>query len=71
MSTAEILSNIVTRDEAGRHFTEVYDLGEIEALEKEGLLKINRPVHDTGIQYSQDYWTVEVTEEGLDLLESR
>lgn len=61
----EILATLSERDEAGRHFTETCGcLDELEAL---GWIEIDRPVHDaTGIQYSQEYWGLTITEEGLD-----
>jgi hypothetical protein len=74
MTTAEqvrILSKITTKNEAGRHFMEIYSTEEIEALEADGLLTINRPIHDaTGISYSQEYWSVEVTDDGVALVEA-
>jgi len=49
-----------TRDEAGTHFTEWMD--HFEYLESVGLIAIHRPVHEaTGIPYSQEHWTLEVT----------
>lgn len=40
-------------------------------LEDEGLLQITRPVHgQTGIWRAQEYWSVEVTEAGIDLVEA-
>lgn len=67
----EILAVITTTNEAGRHFAEVYDYGDLMELEDEGLLEITRPVHEaTGIQYSQEYWSVEVAQAGIDLVEA-
>ncbi len=66
----EILAVITTKDEAGKHFREVYDADALAELEQAGLLAIHRPVHEaTGIAYSQEYHTVEVTEEGIALVE--
>ncbi len=49
-----------TRDEAGVHFTEWMDYHQY--LESVGLIQIRRPVHEaTGIPYSQEHWTLEVT----------
>ena len=60
---------LTTRDEAGRHFTEWSE--HFEALEEMGLIEINRPVHNaTGIDYDQQYWTLEVTEEGIAVVEA-
>jgi hypothetical protein len=74
MTTSEqvrILATLTTRDEAGRHFSGLYDLAEIEALENDGLIEIGRPVHcQTGIPYSIENWTVEVTDDGQDLVDA-
>lgn len=59
-----ILGTITTRDGAGRHFTEVFNGNDLEQLEDAGLIEITRPVHPTGIPYSAEYSTVEVTEAG-------
>ena len=68
---ATILAQIVTRDEAGRHFTEVYATDDLMELEHEGLIEIARPVHDaTGIRYQQEYWSVNVTQEGQALVDA-
>jgi len=73
MSTEQqvkILAVICTQDEAGTHFMARYDYDELQELEEGGWLTINRPVHDqTGIAYSQEYWSVEVTEDGINLVE--
>lgn len=59
---------LTTRDASGRHFTEWAE--HYESLEKLGLVAIDRPVHSaTGISYSMDHWTVEVTEEGQDVVD--
>lgn len=66
---ATILAEITTRDEAGRHFMERYDEADIWELEEEGLIEVRRPRHEaTGLRYSQEYWSVEVTAEGQDLV---
>jgi hypothetical protein len=66
-----ILAVITTQDEAGRHFTARYDHDALIELEEAGLLAIRRPVHEaTGISYSQEYWSVEVTQAGADLVEA-
>ncbi len=72
MNTAEqvrILSKITTNND-GRHFMEIYSTEAIESLEADGLLTINRPIHKTGISYSQEYWSVEVTDDGVALVEA-
>ena len=74
MKTSEkirILAKITTRDESGRHFTQIYSPEALAELESAGLLAIHRPIHDTGIAYSQDYWSVELTDAGIELGESR
>lgn len=59
---------MTTRDEAGRHFTE--RSAHYDELEQLGLIEISRPVHDaTGIAYDSEYWSVEVTEQGMDVVE--
>ncbi len=74
MTTSEqvrILSKLCTRNEAGRHFTEVYGDSDLAALEEDGLIIIHRPIHEaTGISYSQEYWSVEVTDGGIALVEA-
>lgn len=74
MTTSEqirILSKITTKNEAGQHFMEIYSTEALEALEADGLLTINRPIHGaTGISYSQEYWSVEVTDDGVALVEA-
>ena len=58
-----------TRNEAGRHFTEF--LTHYEELEEIGLIKINRPVHPgTGMDYDCQYWTLEVTDEGQQVVDA-
>jgi len=42
----------------------------LDDLEDAGLIRINRPVHGpTGMQYSPEYWSVEVTEDGQQLVD--
>jgi hypothetical protein len=66
-----ILARITTRDEAGRHFTEIYDAEDLAVLEEEGLIEIVRPVHEpTGIPYSMEFWAVHVTDRGMALVEA-
>ena len=59
----EMLATLAERDEAGRHFTETCDC--LDELEDAGWIKIDRPVHATGIPYSQEYWHLEITEAGV------
>lgn len=57
------LSIACTRNEAGRHFTEW--LNGADELEDMGLIAIHRPIHEaTGTPYSQECWSLEVTEDG-------
>lgn len=63
------LAELTTRNEAGRHFTEFSD--HWEELEAAGMIEVNRPVHEpTGIPYDMQYWTLQVTDDGLDLVGS-
>jgi hypothetical protein len=60
---------LTTRDDAGRHFTEWSE--HYEVLESEGLIAIHRPVHgSTGIDYDLQYWSLELTEKGIALVEA-
>lgn len=62
------LGEITTRDEAGTHFTQKYSADWLKKMEDAGLVEITKPVHEaTGIQYSEEFWTVSVTEKGVDL----
>jgi hypothetical protein len=70
-SQIEILCTITTRDEAGVHFTQKFEADDLSALESAGLIAIDRPIHKaTGIAYGCDEWSVEVTQDGLDLVEA-
>jgi hypothetical protein len=65
------LAHVTNRDEAGRHFTEVYPDDQIEALEGLGLIAIDRPVHEpTGLPYSPEYYHLSVTEEGQETVDN-
>ena len=65
-----VLGSLCTRDEAGQHFTETADHDVLDELESLGLLMIHRPTHEaTGIPYSSEYWTLEVTEAGIEAVE--
>ncbi|MHB8180081.1 MAG: hypothetical protein ACYDDR_04560 [Acidithiobacillus ferrivorans] len=67
----QILSQITTRDESGKHFTEIYNAGDLAELEADGLITIDRPEHEaTGIPYAQEYWSVEVTDAGIEIVEA-
>lgn len=65
-----ILAKICTRDESGVHFTVRYRAEDLDELEAGGLIEIYRPVHSTGIAYSEEYRTVRVTCRGISLLEA-
>ena len=66
-----LLAQITTRNEAGKHFMHLYPYDVLQELEREGLLVITRPVHEaTGLRYSEEYWSVEVTEEGRALVDA-
>lgn len=61
------LSEMVTRDDSGRHFTEWSR--HYETLEKLGLIEVFRPAHEqTGISYDCRSWSVEVTDAGRSVL---
>lgn len=54
-----------TRNDSGQHFTEFMRYWDY--LEYVGLIAIDRPIHQpTGIPYSSEYWSLEVTQLGLD-----
>ena len=53
------------------HFTQKFDADDLIDLETAGLIEVSRPIHQpSGIMYDRDQWTVEVTQEGLDLVEA-
>ena len=67
-----LMESLCTCNEAGRHFTETTDPGALKDLETLGWIKIDRPIHDaTGIPYDAKYWTVTITEEGMDIIDAR
>lgn len=64
------LCTLTTKDHAGRHFTETSSRH--DELEAAGLITINRPIHAaTGIPYGREHWTLKVTQDGQDLVDSR
>ena len=63
------LCNLVTRDDAGRHFTEWSE--HYNTLEQLGLVTIHRPVHHTGVCYSPEHWSVELTDDGQSIVSRR
>lgn len=56
------LGKMTTKDESGKHFTQNYSPEFIAKLEDGGYIEIFRPVHDSGIPYSQEHWRLHVTE---------
>jgi len=70
MDKLKVLGEITTRNDAGRHFTEVYSARDLSELEDLGYIAVRRPVHEaTGLHYSMEHWTVHVTDAGLEHLE--
>lgn len=60
------LGNLTTRDEAGEHFTRRYPRAWLDRMEQAGMIKIYKPVHPaTKLQYSEEYWSVELTPEAI------
>jgi len=58
------LGKVCTRDEDGRHFTEVWPSDWLDEMERRGFIEIVRPVCEaTGIPYSSEYWGVVVAPE--------
>jgi len=63
------LAELSTRNEAGRHFLEFSN--HWEELEAAGFIEVTRPVHEaTGIPYDSQYWTLCVTDDGVDAVQS-
>lgn len=59
-----LLGHLTERDEAGRHFTEIYPDEWLARMESAGYITIERPIHAaTSIPYSQEYYRVEVSDE--------
>ena len=64
-----VLCNIMTRDESGVHFMDRYPQETIEALEAARLIVIERPLMESfDVVSSREYWTVELTERGKELV---
>jgi hypothetical protein len=61
MKLLQDLGKICTRNEDGKHFTEL-DM-DWEEMERRGWIEVYRPMHGD-IQYSMEYWKVEITESG-------
>lgn len=65
------LQDACTRNDAGVHFTERMDFEILNYLENQGLIEINRPVHEwSGIPYSQEHWSLLVSDLGNAVLKS-
>jgi len=64
------LQQACTRNDSGQHFTEwMRYWGYLESVR---LIVIDRPIHEaTGIPYSQEYWSLQVTELGLDSIRDK
>jgi hypothetical protein len=63
------LAIITTKNNEGQHFTKWSQ--HWAELESEGLIAIHRPVHDqTGLPYRDEFWTLEVTESGVAMVEA-
>jgi hypothetical protein len=59
---------LATRDDAERHFTEW--AVHWEELEKEGMIRVHRPIHEaTGVDCSQEHWSVEITGDGQSVVD--
>jgi hypothetical protein len=56
-----------TRNASGQHFTEWMNYA--DELEAFGLIEIHRP-RETGIEYSQEHWSLEVTEAGQGVVDA-
>jgi hypothetical protein len=73
LSTEEavrILSTLTTRDHAGRHYTVLHPPAHLDDLEQAGYIEVYRPIHHTGVRYSEEHWQVDVTDRGRDLVET-
>ena len=63
------LGRVCNFNEDGKHFTQF--LRYWQHLEEAGLVEIHRPEHEqTGIRYSQEFWSISVTGPGRDVLET-
>ena len=62
---------ITTRNDAGRHFTEVYDADLLVDLETLELIEVSRPIHEpSGVMYDRNEWSVQITDAGQDLVDT-
>jgi hypothetical protein len=67
----EWLGTICTRSEDGRHFVEIYPDDWLHRMECAGLIIVDRPVHHTGIPWSHEDWTVQVSDRGQEIVDGR
>ena len=58
---ARELGALCTRDEAGRHFYQWADVRRLRRWERTGLIRISRPIHETGIPYAEEFHSIEVS----------
>lgn len=63
------LGRITTRDEAGVHFTQIYNIDWLFHMEQNKYISIYRPLHEpTRLPYGMEEWSVEVLEPALTAL---
>ena len=63
------LGKVCNFNEDGRHFTQF--LRHWQDLEEAGLVEVYRPEDSpTGIRYSQEFWSIRLTQAGQDTLET-
>ena len=58
----DLLGSLTTRDDAGRHFTQLekYTPEFLEKMGRLGLIAIHKPVHtESGVAFSEEYWQIE------------
>ncbi len=64
------LQHACSRNDSGQHFTDFMKYWDY--LEYVGLIAITRPIHQpTGIPYSCEHWSLEVTQLGLDSISDK
>jgi len=62
-----MLGRLCTRDEAGKHFTEIYSADWLGRMEVAGMIEIARPIHTpAGVAYSPEYWSIEVKPKAIE-----
>lgn len=66
-----LLGALTTRNESGEHFMLAFDGAWLQRMELLCYITINRPRHEaTGLLYSQEQWTVEVSPECAEWFDS-